>query len=66
MIGFHLPSVPLQLIMAFGPKLTAKVDIRLPNPHHMSWVFDAGKICLNLIQPPQNLFCLDATNIVQV
>ena len=36
-------------IVAFGPKLTAKVDLRLLNSHHMSWVFDAGKICLSAI-----------------
>mgnify|MGYP007000263769 CR=1 len=35
------------------------------NSHHMSWVFNSGKICLNSIQPPRVVSCLDATNIVQ-
>ena len=35
--------------MACDPKLTAKVDLRIANTHHMSWVFDAGKIGLTAL-----------------
>ena len=35
--------------MACDPKLTAKVDLRIVNTHHMSWVFDAGKIGLTAL-----------------
>ena len=35
--------------MACDPKLTAKVDPRIVNTHHMSWVFDAGKIGLTAL-----------------
>ena len=35
--------------MAGDPYLTAKVDLRLANSGHMSWMFDAGKIGLTAL-----------------
>ena len=35
--------------MACDPKMTAKVDLRMVNSHHMSWALDAGKIGLTAL-----------------